>query len=139
MKITWLLNAVLAIIVTLGTATYSYAGSDRWIMAMSAARMDKTNLVFVRFSGPDGVALESGVLEQMVIREQDCGSGHVFEMVKDYRMGYAPKGMLVGIYLSPFVWYKKPLCFSVPGLGKIEQSLDPVANNGRTFQLKMVR
>jgi len=139
MKITWLSNAVLAIIVTLGATTCSYAGSDRWIMAMTAERMDKTNLVFVRFFGPDGVVLESGALEQMVIREQDCSSGHVFQMVKDYKMGYAPKNMLVGIYLSPFVWHKKSLCFSVPGLGKIEQSLDPVANNGRTFQLKMVR
>jgi len=137
MKITRFLNAALAMIVTLGVASYSYAGSDRWIMAMTAERMDKTNLVFVRFYGPDGVALESAVLEQMVIREQGCSSGHIFEMVKDYRMGYAPKNMLVGIYLSPFVWYKKPLCFSVPNLGKIEQSLDPSANNSRTFQLKM--
>lgn len=137
MKITWLSNAVLAIIVTLGAATYSYAGSDRWIMAMTAERMNKVNLVFARFLGPDGVALESGALEQMVIREQNCSSGHIFQMVKDYKMGYAPKNMLVGIYLSPFVWHKKSLCFSVPGLGKIEQSLDPVANKSRIFQLKI--
>ena len=106
-------------------------------MAMTADRMDKSNLVFVRFFGPDGAALESDALKQMVIREQDCSSGKAFEMSKDYRMGYAPKNMLLGIYLSPFVWYKKSLCFNVPGLGKIVQSLDPAANNSRSFQLKM--
>lgn len=138
MRITRLLNAVLAIIVILGAASYSYAGSDRWIMVMTAERMDKMNLVFVRFFGPDGVALESDALERMVIRERDCNSGHIFEMVKDYKMGYAPKNMLVGIYLSPFVWNNKTLCFSVPNLGKIEQSLNLAANKSRSFQLKMV-
>lgn len=139
MNKTRLMDILLAIIVMLGVSSYSYAGSDRWIMAMTAERMDKVNLVFVRFFGPDGVALESDALEQMVIREQDCSSGHIFEMVKDYKMGYSPKHMLVGIYLSPYVWNNKPLCFNVPGLGKIEQSLDPATNNGRTFQLKMVQ
>jgi len=138
MKITRLSNAVLAIIVTLGAATYSYAGSDRWIMGMTAERMVKMNLVFVRFLGPDGVALESDVLEQMVIREQDCSSGHVFKMVKDYRMGYAPKNMQLGLYLSPFLWSKKTLCFSVPNLGKIEQSLNPKAGIDRAFEMKLV-
>lgn len=138
MNKTRLLDILLAMIVMLGVTSYSYAGSDRWIMVMSAERMDKENLVFVRFLGPDGAALESGVLEQMVIREQDCSSGHIFEMVKDYKMGYAPKHMLVGIYLFPHAWNNKPLCFSVPNLGKIEQSLEPTANNSRSFQLKMV-
>jgi hypothetical protein len=138
MKKTWLLDVFLAIIVTLGVTSCSYAGSDRWIMAMTAERMDKTNLVFVRFFGPDGIALESGALEKMVIREQDCSAGHIFEIVKDYKMGYAPKNMLVGVYLSPYVWNNKTLCFSVPNLGKVEQSLNPAANNSRSFQLKMV-
>lgn len=138
MNKTWLSDVFLAIVVMLGVASYSYAGSDRWIMTMTAERMVKTGLVFVRFFGPDGVALESDALEKMVIREQDCSSGHIFEMVKDYKMGYAPKNMLVGIYLSPYVWNNKTLCFSVPNLGKVEQSLNPTANNSRTFQLKMV-
>ena len=138
MNKTWILDVLLAIIVTLGVASYSYAGSDRWIMAMTAQRMDKGNLVYVRFLGPDGVALESDALEQMVIREQDCSSGHIFEMVKDYKMGYAPKNMLVGIYLPSHVWSNKTLCFSVPNLGKIEQSLNLAANKSRSFQLKMV-
>lgn len=138
MKFTWFVKIVLAVIVTFGAATYSYAGSDRWIMVMTTARMDKAHLVFVRFFGPDGVALESAALEKMVIREQDCSTGHIFEMVKDYKMGYAPKNMMVGIYLSPFVWYKKSLCFSVPGMGKIEQSLDPSVGKSRIFQLKIV-
>lgn len=134
----WLLDAFLAIIVMLGVTSYGYAGSDRLIMAMTAERMDKGNLVFVRFLGPDGVALESDALEHMVIREHDCSSGHIFEMVKDYKMGYSPKHMQMGIYLSPNAWNNKTLCFNVPNKGKIEQNLDPTANNSRSFQLTMV-
>jgi hypothetical protein len=139
MKFKRVVDISVAMIAALCVASYGYAGSDRWIMTMTAERMAKTNLVFVRFFGPDGVALESASLEQMVIREQDCSSGHVFEMVKDYKMGFAPKNMQVGIYLSPFVWNNKALCFSVPNLGKIEQSLKPKANNSRIFELKMIR
>ena len=138
MNRTWLAEVFLAIIVMLGVASYSHAGSDRLIMSMSAERMDQEDLVYVRFLGPDGVALESNVLKQMVIREQDCSTGHIFKMINDYKMGYAPKNMLVGIYLFPHVWNNKTLCFSVPNLGKIEQSLNPAANNGRSFQLKVV-
>ena len=134
----WLADVFLAIIAMLGVASYSYAGSDRLIMSMSAERMDQENLVYVRFVGPDGAALESDALKQMVIREQDCSSGRIFKMIKDYKMGYAPKNMLVGIYLEPHVWNNKTLCFSVPNLGKIEQNLNPAANNGRSFQLKVV-
>lgn len=136
MKWTWLPAVFLAIIM-LGVTSSSYAGSDRWIMAMTAERMDKANLVFVRFFGSDGVALESEALKQMVIHAQDCSTGHVFEMSKDYRMGYAPKSMLLGIYLSPFVWNNKILCFSVQGVGKAEQSLNPATNNSRSFQLEV--
>jgi len=139
MKITRLLNAALAMIVTLGVASYSYAGSDRWIMSMTAERMDQTNLIFVRFFGPGGVPLESETLEQMVIRAQDCDSGQIFQMVKDYKMGFEPKKLKVGIYLSPFVWRNKTLCFSVPNLGKIEQGFNPKANNSRIFELKMAQ
>lgn len=133
-----ILGIVLAVVVMFGADNSSYAGSERLIMAMSAARMDQENLVYVKFIGPDGAALESDVLKQMVIREQDCNSGHVFEMVTDYKIGYAPKSMLVGIYLFPHAWNKKSLCFSVLGLGKIEQSLAPITNKGRIFQLKLV-
>ena len=133
-----LADVFLAVIAMLGVASYSHAGSDRLIMAMSAERMDQENLVYVRFLGPDGAALETDALKQMVIREQDCSSGRIYKMPKDYKMGYAPKNMLVGIYLDPHVWNNRTLCFSVPNLGKIEQSLDPAANNGRSFQLKVV-
>ncbi len=132
-----MLKVVLAVIAMFSAVSASYAGSERLIMAMSAVRMDQENLVYVKFIGPDGAALESDVLKQMVIREQDCNSGHVFNMVADYKIGYAPKNMLVGIYLFPHVWNKKNLCFSVPNLGKIEQSLDAVSNKGRIFQLKL--
>jgi len=133
-----LLDVCLAIIVMLGVASYSYAGSDRLIMSMSAERMDQENLVYVRFLGPDGAAIESEALQQMVIREKDCSSGRTFKMIKDYKIGYAPENMLVGIYLDPHVWSGKTLCFSVSELGKIEQSLNPAANNSRIFQLKMI-
>lgn len=134
-----LLEMLVTTVVILMVSTSSYAGSERLIMAMTAARMDQENLVYVKFFGSDGVALESDVLKQMVIREQDCNSGHVFEMVTDYKIGYAPKNMLVGIYLFPHSWNKKNLCFSVPNLGKIEQSLDPISNKGRVFELKLAR
>jgi hypothetical protein len=45
--------------------------------------------------------------------------------------------MLVGIYLYPQAWKNKKLCFSIRNLGKIEQYLDPAANNGRSFQLEV--
>lgn len=133
-----ILEAILAIVATLGTTPCGYAGSERLIMSMSAERMEQGNLIYVKFIGPDGAALESDILKQMVIREQDCNSGHVFEMITDYKIGYAPKNMLVGIYLYPHVWNNKPLCFNVPHLGKIEQSLNPVINKGRSFQLKLI-
>lgn len=134
-----LLAVFLASIVMLGIAPCSYAGSDRLIMSMSAQRMDREDLVYVRFLGPDGTALESNVLSRMVIREQDCGSGRILKIIKDYKIGYAPKNMLVGIYLYPQAWKNKTLCFNVPNLGKIEQGLNPSANNGRSFQLKVVQ
>jgi len=133
-----LFEVFLASIVMLGVTPCSYAGSDRLIMSMTAQRMDQEDLVYARFLGPDGAALESNVLNRMVIREQDCSSGHILKLIKDYRIGYVPKSMLVGIYLYPQAWKNKTLCFSVPNLGKIEQGLNPKANNGRSFQLKLV-
>ena len=128
----------LASIVMLGVAPCSYAGSDRLIMSMSAERMDQEDIVYVRFLGPDGAALESNVLNAMVIRDQSCSSGHILNMIKDYKIGYAPKNMLVGIYLYPQAWKNKTLCFNVPNLGRIERGLNPSVNNGRSFQLKLV-
>lgn len=133
-----LLEVFLASIVMLSVSPCSYAGSDRLIMSMSAERMDQEDLVYVRFLGPDGAALESNVLNRMVIRERDCSSGRILRMIKDYKIGYAPKNMLVGIYLYPQAWKNKTICFSVPNLGKIEQGLNPAANHGRSFQLKVV-
>jgi len=117
--------------------TMAHAGSDRLIMAMSAQRMEHENLVYVRFAGPNGEALESDVLKKMLIREQDCNSGRALEMINDYKIGYAPKNMLVGIYLFPHAWHGKTLCFNVPGLGKFEQSLNLEANQGRIFQIRI--
>lgn len=132
-----ILAVFLALGAVLGAVASSFAGSDRWIMAMTAQRMEQGNLVFVRLLRPDGAALESDDLKQIAIREQDCSSGQLFEVVKDYKLGYSPKNMLVGIYLPQHVWSGKTLCFSVPYLGRVVQGLDPSANNGRVFQLKM--
>lgn len=132
-----LLEVCLASIVMLSMAPGSYAGSDRLIMSMSAEHMDQEDLVYVRFLGPDGTALESNVLNRMAIREQDCSSGRILKLINDYKIGYAPKNMLVGIYLYPQAWKNKTLCFSVPNLGKVEQGFPPAVNNGRSFQLKV--
>lgn len=132
-----LLPAVLISIAILGMAPCSHAGSDRLIMSMSAKRMDREDLVYVRFIGPNGAALESNVLSSMVIRVQDCSSGNILRIIDDYKIGYAPKNMLVGIYLFPQAWKNKNLCFSFPNLGKIEHDLNPAANNGRSFQLRV--
>jgi hypothetical protein len=134
-----LLEVFLVSIVMLCVAPCIYAGSDRLIMSMSAERMDQEDLVYVRFLGPDGAALESNTLNRMVIREQDCSSGRTLKIIEDYKIGYAPKNMLVGIYLYPQAWKNKTLCFSVPNLGKIEQGLNPAASHDRIFQLKVDR
>lgn len=139
MNKTRLLEIFLAIMVTLGLSSNSNAGSDRLIMSMSAQRMDMEDIVYVRFLGPGGAAVESDALKQMVIREQDCSTGRTLKIIKDYKVGYAPKNMLVGIYLYPHAWRNKTLCFSVPDLGEIEQGFNPIANKGRSFQLKVVR
>jgi hypothetical protein len=132
-----LLQAFLMSIAMLGMAPCSHAGSDRLIMSMSAQRMDQEDLVYVRFIGPDGAALESNVLGRMDIREQNCSSGNMLKIIDDYKIGYAPKNMLVGIYLYPQAWKNKKLCFSIQNLGKIEQGLDPAENNSRSFQLRV--
>jgi len=132
-----LLQAFLMSIAIPGMAPSSHAGGDRLILSMSAQRMDQEDLVHVRFIGPDGAALESGVLGRMEIREQNCSSGNILKIIDDYKIGYAPKNMLVGIYLYPQAWKSKKLCFSIRNLGKIEQGLDPAANNGRSFQLRV--
>jgi len=137
MSKTRLLQTFLASIVMLGMVPCSYAGSDRLIMSMSAKRMDREDLVYVRFIGPDGSALESSVLGQMVVRERDCVSGKILKIIDDYKIGYAPNNLLVGIYLLPRAWKNKTLCFDFPNLGLVEQELNPAANNGRSFQFKV--
>jgi len=132
-----LFKSLVTFIVLLSMTSYSYAGSDRMILSMSTERMDQEDLTYVRFLGPDGAALESNILKQMVIREQDCNSGSILEIVSDYKIGYAPENMLVGVYLYPQAWNNKTLCFSVPDLGEVKQSLNPATNNGRLFQLNI--
>jgi hypothetical protein len=115
-----------------------YAGSDRLIMSMSEQRMDQEDLVYVRFLGSDAAAFESNVLNKMVIREGDCESGRIFSIVEDYKVGYAPKTMLVGIYLFPQAWKDRKLCFGFPGLGRVQTELRPSSSSGRMFEFTVV-
>lgn len=138
MKNSWLLGVFVVVVAMAGVAPDSFAGSQRWIMAMTSERMVQENLIHVRFLGPNGTALESDAMKKIVVREQDCGTGRVFEMVKDYKMGYAPDNKLVGIYLFPHAWKDKALCFSVPGMGKVGKSLTAEDNNGHSIQLKVM-
>ncbi len=131
------LAVLLVIIATAAMAPTSFAGSDRLIMSMTPGRMVQNKLIHLRFLKPDGVALESDVLEKMVIREQDCTTGHVFEMATDYKMGYEPEKKLVGIYLPIHTWENKTLCFSVPGIGKVERSFTAADINGHSIQLEV--
>jgi len=131
------LRIVFCFLVLLVIAPRSFAGSDRLIMTMTPEKMNRMNLVYVKFSAPDGSTLESDKLKQMAIFEQDCNSGKLLELVKDYKIGYAPKNRLVGIYLSPHAWSNKTLCFSIPDIGKIEQHFDATVRDNRSFQLQM--
>lgn len=130
------LAAILAVLVTL-VATPSHAGSARWIMVMTPERMVQNKLVHVRFTRPDGAAFESHALKQMVIREQDCSSGPILEMVTDYKMGFEPENKLLGIYLLPQAWENKTLCFDFPGTGKTERKFSAADNGGRSIQLNV--
>jgi hypothetical protein len=132
------LTFVFLITVTLmGISPASFAGSTRLIMNMTTKRMVHEQLIHVRFLGSDGVALESDTLKQMVIRENDCTSGHLFKMETDYEMGYEPDKKLVGIYLNPNTWKNKSLCFNVPGLGKVERIFTEKDNDGHSIQLNV--
>ena len=130
-----LLAIFLAIFAMVGVTPASFAGSDRWIMFMTQKRMIQDKLIHVRFLKPDGVALESDALKQMVIREQNCSTGHPFEMITDYKMGFEPENKLVGIYLFPLTWENKTLCFSFPDIGKVEKTFAASDSNGHSIQL----
>lgn len=138
MKNSWLLGVFLAVFAMAGVTPSSFAGSQRWIMAMTPERMVQENLIHLRFVSPDGAALESDAMKKIVVREKDCESGHTFQMIKDYKMGFAPENKLVGLYLLPHAWKNKALCFSVPGVGKVEKSLTAEDNNGHSIQLKVM-
>jgi hypothetical protein len=134
MRILRLPLAPLALLATLAIAPPSHAGSERLIMNMTAQRMAQEQLIHVRFVGRDGTALESNALQQIAIREQDCESGRAFEMTRDYKMGYEPEKRQVGIYLLPHAWKDKMLCFSIPGLGRIEKQFTD-ADSGHSIPL----
>ncbi len=132
------IQLILGLIVFLTVITFAYAGSDRLIMSMSAQRMDQEDLVYVQFLGPDGVALETLSLGQMIIRANNCSTGTILKIIDEYKIGYSPESMLVGIYLYPQAWKNKKLCFRIPELGMVERGLDPTTNKSRSFQLKFV-
>ncbi len=130
-----LLEFILVLVVTFGFASNSNAGSERMIMNMTAEGMEQSNLIHVRFLNAHGKELGSDVIKRMVIRDQDCSSGHIYKIARDYKIGYAVDNMLVGVYLPPWLWEKKPLCFSVPQLGMAEQTFDPSTSKSRNFSI----
>lgn len=136
MKRAWALSIFLALVAMTCLSTPSYAGSDRWIFTMTPERMAKEKIVHVRFFGPDGTALESDSLQKMLIREQDCNTGHTYEMILDYKMGFAPGNKLVGLFLYSKVWENKTLCFTMPGIGKLEKQLSPADSQDHSIHLK---
>jgi hypothetical protein len=101
-------------------STSIFAGSERWIMKMTADRMMKEKLIHVKFADDEGNALESDVLKQMVIREDACESGKQYFMPDDYRLGYYYMPKLVGIYLKEKNWANKNLCFTFQEIGMEE-------------------
>jgi hypothetical protein len=115
------------------------AGSDRFMMCIPEENMARAGLIHVRFIRSNGTALESDVLKRMVIREQDCSTGKILKISDDYRIGFGPKDMLVGLYMFPQAWKNNTLCFDAQKLGKIEQQLDPVTNLGRSFLLTVAQ
>lgn len=127
--------ALIGAIALLGASSCCWAGSERMLMSMTEEKMNRMNLIYVRFQGADGSALESNQLKQMSIREPDCDSGHRLELVTDYKIGYG-LDKKVGIYLSPQAWQDKSLCFSIPNIGKVEQRLTPDTHSGRQFSLQ---
>ena len=135
MKIMRLPYVMLSIVVMAGATPASFAGSDRLIMAISPRLMIQEQLIHVRFFGPDSVVLESDALKQMTI--QNCSSGQVFQVIKDFKIGYAPENKMVGVYLYPQAWKDNTLCFSVPGLGKVEKRFTSDDVNGHSIQLNM--
>lgn len=137
MKKMRLSHVMLAIVAMVGVTPASYAGSERLIMTMTSKRMLQEQLIHVRFFGPDSAVLESDTMKKMAI--QDCNSGKVFEMVKDYKIGYAPENKVVGMYLFPKAWKNNTLCFSVPSLGKAEKKFTSEDVNGQSIHLNMVQ
>ena len=128
----------LAIIFMLWFASGSYAGSDRIMIAVSPTQMEKADLVFIQFFGPDGMVLESDALYKMAIHDHDCDAGRIFELVNDYKLGYAAKKFVVGIYLFPRTWSDSTLCFDIPGMGKVSQSFAAsLSGSGRYLNLKL--
>ncbi len=128
----------LATVAFIGLSSAGFAGSTRLIMTMTSERMVQEQLIHVRFLGSDGAELESDALKQMVIRQHDCASGHVFDLEMDCKIGYEPDHKLVGIYLYPKVWKNKSLCFSIPNQGKVEREFTKTDNDGHSIQLKVM-
>ena len=135
MKTMRLPYVMLSIVAVLGVTPASFAGSDRLIMAISPGLVVQEQLVHVRFFGPDSAVLEYDALKDMAIH--DCSSGRAFEMVRDFKIGFAPENKMVGVYLYPQAWKNNTLCFSVPGHGKVEKSFTSDDVNGHSIQVNM--
>ncbi|GEM_PF-3020724 len=128
-----LLGSFLTAIAMLSFTASSYAVGERLIMNMTEKRMNRQNLIHIRFENTLGKTLSSKVIHKMVIRAKDCNTGPLLEITKDYKVGFSTAGMQVGIYVVARSWREQALCFSVPGLGSVQQSFDPESNQSRDF------
>ncbi|MDX8386541.1 MAG: hypothetical protein R8M11_08525 [Gallionella sp.] len=128
-----LLGSFLAAIVMLGITSHSYAVGERLIMNMTEKRMNRQNLIHIRFENANGKILSSKVIHKMVIREQDCDAGPILDITQDYKVGFSTSGMQVGVYMVAKSWRDHALCFSVPSIGSVQQRFDPESNQSRDF------
>lgn len=112
------------------------AGSDRWIMAITAEHAAMQDLVHIYFKAPDGSAVESDGLKVMAIDANQCAASDHYQMVTDYKLGYGPDRGPVGIYLMPTSWHDRTVCFHVPGVGQVSHDFSSSVR-GQSLELKL--
>lgn len=118
-------------------STTAMAGSDRWIMAITPEHAAQQDLVHLYFITGNGTRIESDSLKKMVIDNQGCKAEKPYEVVINYKLGYGPNRGAVGIYLLPAAWHDQAVCFSVPGIGRVEQRFDATAS-GKSMELTLL-
>lgn len=115
---------------------HAMAGSDRWIMAITAENAAMKDLVHLYFKTPDGGSVESDKLKLMAIDASQCAASTPYQMVTDYKLGYGPDRGPVGIYLMPSSWHERTVCFNLPGIGQVSHDFTSTVR-GQSLQLQL--